>query len=82
MLKKATVLLIVFTLIVSFSMTAFASGSTDTDQYDEEVDRVIYTPAEPEAHAHGYFDNVVDDDEEELPGNGHGPNNPLYVAGE
>ena len=70
MLKKATVLLIVFTLVVSFSMTAFASGSTDTDQYDEEVDRVIYTPAEPEAD--GYSGS----------GNGHGPNNPLYVAGE
>ena len=81
MLKKATVLLIVFTLIVSFSMTAFASDSTDTVQF-EDGERVIYTPAEPEAHAHGYFDNVVDDDEEELPGNGHGPNNPLYVAGE
>ena len=87
MFKKATVLLIVFTLVVSFSMTAFASESECDDLDRAEVTRegnsiTILTPAEPEAHAHGYFDNVVDDDEEELPGNGHGPNNPLYVAGE
>ena len=69
MLKKATVLLIVFTLIVSFSMTSFASNSKDTVQF-ENGERVIYTPAEPEAD--GYSGS----------GNGHGPNNPLYVAGE
>ncbi|MBF8436726.1 hypothetical protein I0Q91_06545 [Halanaerobiaceae bacterium Z-7014] len=69
MLKKATVLLIVFTLIVSFSMTSFASNSNDIVQF-ENGERVIYNPAEPEAN--GYSGS----------GNGHGPNNPLYVAGE
>ena len=69
MFKKATVLLIVFTLVVSFSMTAFASDSTDTVQF-EDGERVIYTPAEPEAN--GYSGS----------GNGLGPHNPLYVGGE
>jgi len=68
MLKKATVLLIVFTLIVSFSMTAFASGATVIKDGNSIT---IYTPANPPAH--GY---------EEGTGNGHGPHNPLYVAGE
>lgn len=70
MLKKATVLLIVFTLIVSFSMTAFASGATVTE-CEETGGIIIENPANPPAN--GYKEGT---------GNGHGPHNPLYVGGE
>ncbi len=68
MLKKATVLLIVFTLIVSFSMTAFASSAEITE---ENGSKIIETPGEP----------VANDTAREN-GNGHGPENPIYVAGD
>ena len=69
MLKKVTVLLIIFTLVISFSMTAFASGTTVTE-CDECGGIVIENPADPPAD--GYSDS----------GNGHGPNNPIHVAGD
>lgn len=80
MLKKVTVLLIVFTLIVSFSMTAFASGATVTEC--EETNGIkIETPANPSAN-----ENAVPEDSEYEGSNenkeGHGPHNPIYVAGD
>ena len=81
MLKKATVLLIVFTLIVSFSMTAFAStsGAECGEDRAEICDGKLYTPADPTPN-----DNAVSEDDGGSNENkkGHGPNNPLYVAGE
>ena len=72
MLKKVTVLLIIFTLVISFSMTAFASGATvsECNECDDCGGIVIENPANPPAD--GYSDS----------GNGHGPNNPIHVAGE
>ena len=72
MLKKATVLLIVFTLVVSFSMTAFAStsGAECGEDRAEICDGKLYTPANPPAK--GYSGS----------GSGLGPHNPLYVGGE
>ncbi len=69
MLKKATVLLIVFTLIVSFSMTAFASGATVTEC--EDGSKIIRTPTDPNPN-----DKATEN------GKGHGPYNPIHVAGD
>ena len=84
MLKKATVLLIVLTLVVSFSMTAFASDSECEDLDRANVTRgedgvKIYTPANPTPN-----DNAVSEDDGGSNENkkGHGPHNPLYVGGE
>jgi len=79
MLKKATVLLIVFTLIVSFSMTAFASSAEITE---ENGSKIIETPTEPTPNG-----NAVSEDSEDYEGSnenkkGHGPHNPIYVGGE
>ena len=70
MLKKATVLLIVLTLVVSFSMTAFASGATVT-VCEETGAKTIENPAEPVANETARSN-----------GNGQGPDNPIYVAGD
>ena len=77
MLKKATVLLIVFTLIVSFSMTSFASGATVT--HCKYGSKTIETPTDPTPN-----DNAVSVDDEGSNENkkGHGPHNPIYVGGE
>ena len=92
MLKKATVLLIVFTLVVSFSMTAFASDSECEDLDRANVTRdgnsiTICTPADPPANL-----NAVSTENEDPDGNeglnenknpdAHGPHNPIYVAGD
>ncbi|MFW5790896.1 MAG: hypothetical protein ACOCWE_06580, partial [Bacillota bacterium] len=63
MLKKATVLLIVFTLVISFSMTTFASGAEVTEC--EDGGKKIETPTDPNP------DETATEN-----GEGHGPYNP------
>lgn len=86
MFKKATVLLIVFTLVVSFSMTAFASGATVTFSEDTGAE-TIETPADPPANLNAVStENEDPDGKEGLNENknpdAHGPHNPIYVAGD
>lgn len=69
-MKKAGVLMLVAMLVFTFSLSAFAEEAT-VNFDDSEWKLVVRTPTDP-----------VPNETAEENGEGQGPHNPIYVAGD